>query len=167
MALPVLWFIRKEITKQVSYELLALRAIKIFPKDFNWSSVWVPHYENEQIPVHEFSGHSFQPPRGGEETAHFLLFFAFVWKSSRNCFWYVPPNTGCPVLGGIVMKYSYTYKRTCVEWYRERKRPETPEGLKKRNFRCRVRKWVRMEAACGPKFFNISSPLRGNRKWCT
>ena len=40
MALPVLWFIRKEITKQVSYELLALRAIKIFSKDFNWSSVW-------------------------------------------------------------------------------------------------------------------------------
>ena len=25
--------------KQVSYELLALRAIKIFSKDFNWSSV--------------------------------------------------------------------------------------------------------------------------------
>lgn len=22
-----------------------------------------------------------------------------------------PPNTGCPVLEGIVMKYSYTYKR--------------------------------------------------------
>ena len=41
MALPVLWFIRKEITKQVSYELLALRAIKIFSKDFNWSSVWI------------------------------------------------------------------------------------------------------------------------------
>ena len=39
MALPVLWFIRKEITKQVSYELHALRAIKIFFKDFNWSSV--------------------------------------------------------------------------------------------------------------------------------
>ena len=30
MALPVLRFIRKEITKQVSYELHALRAIKIF-----------------------------------------------------------------------------------------------------------------------------------------
>ena len=41
MALPVLWFIRKEITKQVSYELLALRAIKIFSKDLNWSSVWI------------------------------------------------------------------------------------------------------------------------------
>ena len=34
MALPVLRFIRKEITKQVSYELYALRAIKIFFKDF-------------------------------------------------------------------------------------------------------------------------------------
>ena len=34
MALPVLRFIRKEITKQVSYELHALRAIKIFFKDF-------------------------------------------------------------------------------------------------------------------------------------
>ena len=34
MALPVLRFIRKEITKQVSCELHALRAIKIFFKDF-------------------------------------------------------------------------------------------------------------------------------------
>ena len=40
MALPVLWFIRKEITKQVSYELHALQAINLFFKDFNWSSVW-------------------------------------------------------------------------------------------------------------------------------
>ena len=37
----VAFLIIVEITKQVSYELLALRAIKIFSKDFNWSSVYI------------------------------------------------------------------------------------------------------------------------------
>ena len=49
------------------------------------------------------------------------------------------------------MKCSYDCKRMCVELYREGWRPETPEGLKERNFRCRVRKLVRMEEACGPE----------------
>ena len=57
MALPVLRFIRKEITKQVSYELHALRAIKIFFKDFRvylktvntpkqrvFSTCWAPFF---------------------------------------------------------------------------------------------------------------------------
>ena len=49
------------------------------------------------------------------------------------------------------MKCSYECKRMCVELYREGGRPETPEGLKESNFRCRARKLVRMEEACGPE----------------
>ena len=60
MALPVLRFIRKEITKQVSYELHALRAIKIFSKDFNWSSVLIEvqynRGRNRKSPLTEISG---------------------------------------------------------------------------------------------------------------
>jgi len=38
MALPVLGFIRKEITKQVSYELHALRAIRVYLKTGNMTN---------------------------------------------------------------------------------------------------------------------------------
>ena len=31
------------------------------------------------------------------------------------------------------MKYSYEYKRKCVEMYRQGKWPETPEGIQKEN----------------------------------
>lgn len=60
------------------------------------------------------------------------------------------------------MKYSYEYKRMCVELYRQGKWPETPEGLKESNFRCRVRKWVRMEDSCGPEVFQHKEQ---NRIW--
>ena len=49
------------------------------------------------------------------------------------------------------MKYSYEYKRKCVELYREGKWPETPKGIKKENFRKMIRRWVRMEEAQGPE----------------
>ena len=49
------------------------------------------------------------------------------------------------------MRYSYEYKRKCVELYREGRRPETPEGIKDpANFRKMIREWVRMEDANGP-----------------
>ena len=48
------------------------------------------------------------------------------------------------------MKYSYEYKRMCVEMYREGKWPETPEGIQERNFHEIIRKWFRMEESCGP-----------------
>ena len=32
--------------------------------------------------------------------------------------------------GGFTMRYSYEFKRRCVELYREGKWPETPEGVK-------------------------------------
>ncbi len=49
------------------------------------------------------------------------------------------------------MKYSYEYKRMCVELYRQGKWPETPEGAAERTFRSNIRKWVRMENSGGPE----------------
>ena len=49
------------------------------------------------------------------------------------------------------MKYSYEYKRKCVEMYREGKWPETPEGIQKENFHKMIRGWSRMEESCGPE----------------
>ena len=48
------------------------------------------------------------------------------------------------------MKYSYEYKRKCVEMYREGKWPETPEDIQERNFHEIIRKWFRIEESCGP-----------------
>lgn len=49
------------------------------------------------------------------------------------------------------MKYSYEYKRKCVELYRQGKWPETPEGAKMERFHNTIRIWVRIEDACGPE----------------
>ena len=43
------------------------------------------------------------------------------------------------------MRYSYEYKRECVELYRKGKWPETPPGIKQRGFRVMVARWARME----------------------
>ena len=40
-----------------------------------------------------------------------------------------------PSRGGIIMRYTYEYKRKCVELYREGKWPETPEGVSDKSFR--------------------------------
>ncbi len=49
------------------------------------------------------------------------------------------------------MKYSYEYKKKCVELYRQGKWPETPDGVKEKRFHDTVRIWVRTEDACGPE----------------
>ena len=49
------------------------------------------------------------------------------------------------------MKYSYEYKKQCVELYRQGKWPETPVGVKQTNFHKMIRKWARIEKACGPE----------------
>ena len=57
------------------------------------------------------------------------------------------PLTGQTSKEGIFMRYSYEYKRECVELYRQGKWPVTPTGIKEHNFKCTVRRWVRMEEA--------------------
>ena len=60
------------------------------------------------------------------------------------------------------MKYSYEYKRMCVELYRQGKWPETPEGIQERNFREIIRRWVRMEESCGPEALRHKNQ---NKEW--
>ena len=51
------------------------------------------------------------------------------------------------------MRYSYEFKRKCVELYRQGQWPETPEGIKDpENFRDMVRRWVRLEESNGVQF---------------
>ena len=45
------------------------------------------------------------------------------------------------------MRYSQQYKMNCIELYRNGQWPETPDGIKVQNFRCMIRRWVRMEEA--------------------
>ena len=49
------------------------------------------------------------------------------------------------------MKYSYEYKKQCVELYRQGKWSKTPEGLNQKRFREKIREWVRIEEAQGPE----------------
>ena len=60
------------------------------------------------------------------------------------------------------MRYSYDFKRKCVEMYRSGRWPETPEGIKELNFRKMVRKWVRAEDASGPEVLKHKS---SNKVW--
>ncbi|MCH4193101.1 MAG: helix-turn-helix domain-containing protein [Butyrivibrio sp.] len=53
---------------------------------------------------------------------------------------------------GIFMRYSYEYKRKCVELYRQGKWPDCPPGTKnEKRFHKKIREWVRIEDANGPK----------------
>ena len=60
------------------------------------------------------------------------------------------------------MRYSYEFKRKCIELYREGRWPDTPEGVKESNFRIKVRQWVRIENACGPEALRHRSQ---NKVW--
>ena len=47
------------------------------------------------------------------------------------------------------MRYSYEFKRTCVELYRKGLWADTPEGISTDKFHDTIRTWVRIEDACG------------------
>ena len=49
------------------------------------------------------------------------------------------------------MKYSYEFKKECVESYREGKWPDTPEGVEEKNFHDSIIKWFRLEEVHGPE----------------
>lgn len=49
------------------------------------------------------------------------------------------------------MRYSYEFKRKCVEMYRQGILPDTPDGVSKKLFKDTVRKRVRIEDAQGPE----------------
>ena len=49
------------------------------------------------------------------------------------------------------MRYSYEFKRNCVDLYRQGRWPETPEGITTHAFRSKIGQWARIEDACGPE----------------
>ena len=51
---------------------------------------------------------------------------------------------------GIFMRYSYEFKKKCVEMYHQGHYPDTPMGVSFDNFQHQVRNWVRIEEANGP-----------------
>ena len=61
------------------------------------------------------------------------------------------------------MKYSYEYKRKCVEMYRSGEWPETPDNVQNRkNFRDMIRDWFRIEEENGPEALRHKGT---DRKW--
>ena len=75
----------------------------------------------------------------------------------------VYPLYWTPSKEGIFMRYSYEYKRKCIELYREGRWPETPTGIKKPgNFHCMIRRWVREEEANGPEILKHTGT---NKVW--
>ena len=59
--------------------------------------------------------------------------------------------TGQTSKEGIFMRYSYEFKRKCVEMYYQGLYPDTPEGIGSTEFHRTIREWVRIEEACGPE----------------
>ncbi len=60
------------------------------------------------------------------------------------------------------MRYSYEFKRKCVEMYMRGEWPETPPNVSKREFKNTVRLWVRLEEANGPEVLQHKNQ---NRNW--
>ena len=60
------------------------------------------------------------------------------------------------------MRYSYEYKKMCVEMYRQGKWPETPEGVSTERFHHAVVEWHRLEKACGTK---VLRHKKQNKVW--
>ncbi len=53
------------------------------------------------------------------------------------------------------MRYSYEFKKKCVEMYYQGIYPDTPEGIDTKIFRNKVREWVRIEEAMDRMLFVI------------
>ena len=60
------------------------------------------------------------------------------------------------------MRYSYEFKRKCVEMYYRGEYPDTPDGIETKMFRQTVREWVRIEESCGPDALQHKNQ---NKEW--
>ena len=60
------------------------------------------------------------------------------------------------------MRYSYKFKRTCVDLYRNGSWPPTPEELNTRQFHKMIWEWFWMEEAQGPE---VLRPKRHHIRW--
>ena len=62
--------------------------------------------------------------------------------------------TGQTSKEGIFVKYSYEFKKECIQLYRQWKWPDTPDGTKEENLHASIRKWFRLEELHGPEILN-------------
>ena len=60
------------------------------------------------------------------------------------------------------MRYSYEFKKECVELYRQGKWMETPEGIKQEAFRSSIRYWIRLVDLHGEE---ILKHKEQNKEW--
>ena len=60
------------------------------------------------------------------------------------------------------MRYSYEFKRKCVDMYYRGEYPDTPNGISDKTFHRTVRKWARLEEACGSDALNHHNQ---NKSW--
>ena len=60
------------------------------------------------------------------------------------------------------MRYSYEFKRKCVEMYRKGILPDIPDGITKKEFQRQIRRWTRIEDANGPTALKHKSQ---NKYW--
>ncbi len=60
------------------------------------------------------------------------------------------------------MRYSYEFKRKCVEMYRKGILPDIPDGITKKEFQRQIIKWTRIEDANGPTALKHKSQ---NKYW--
>ena len=70
--------------------------------------------------------------------------------------------TGHTSKEGIFMRYSYEFKRKCVELYYRGEYPDTPKGIRTDRFHDKIREWVRLEEACGPDALRHNNQ---NKEW--
>ena len=60
------------------------------------------------------------------------------------------------------MRYSYEFKKECVELYKQGKWMETPEGIKQEAFRKKIRYWIRLVDFHGEE---ILKHKEQNKEW--
>jgi transposase-like protein len=70
--------------------------------------------------------------------------------------------TGQTSKEGIFMRYSYEFKRKCVEMYYRGEYPDTPDGIGNERFHRTIRDWVRIEESCGPDALKHKNQ---NKEW--
>ena len=70
--------------------------------------------------------------------------------------------TGQTSKEGIFMRYSYEFKKECVELYKQGKWMETPEGVKPRTFRDKIRYWSKLVDFHGEEILKHNEQ---NKKW--
>ena len=62
------------------------------------------------------------------------------------------------------MRYTYEFKKHCIDLYRKGQYPKTPEGISQRGFRMMVRRWCRNVEIHG---FKVLKHKKRNRVWTT